>query len=149
MPRSTNEERNQVVGMLRANTPVANVARTFNVTRDTIYRLMNRLQTSGSVQDGPRTGRPRATTPAHDWYIRVMYLRDRFRPATKTAREWPGRKTISAPTVRRRLRAQGLIPRRPTRRIRLLPRHRRVRLNWARLHRRWILRQWDNVMFTD
>ncbi|XP_012937359.1 uncharacterized protein LOC106011627 [Aplysia californica] len=92
MPRLTNEERNQAVGMLRANTPDANVARTFNVTRDTIYRLMTRLQTSGSVQDGPRTGRPRATTPALDQYIRVLHLRDRFRPATKTAREWKGRR---------------------------------------------------------
>ncbi|XP_005108865.1 uncharacterized protein LOC101863616 [Aplysia californica] len=135
MPCLTNEERYQAVGMLRANTPVANVARTFNVTRDTIYRLMNRLQTSGSVQDGPRTGRPRATTPAHVRYIRVLYLRDRLQPATKTAREWPGRRTISAPTVHRRLGAQGLISRRLARHIRLLPRHRRVRLNWARLHR--------------
>ena len=95
MPRLSTEERYQASGMLRANMPVAVVSRVFNCSRETIYQLRNRIQRSGSVQDGPRTGRPRVSTPADDRYIRILHQRDRFRPATQTAREWPAGRNIT------------------------------------------------------
>ena len=65
MPRLTEEQRNQAVGML-INTSVSNVARFFNTSRKTIRQLNNRFITTGSVKDRPRSGQPRKTTPAVD-----------------------------------------------------------------------------------
>ena len=41
---------------------------------------------TGRKADGPRSGRPRVTTPAQNWYIRTSHLRGRYRMATTTAR---------------------------------------------------------------
>ena len=142
-------QRHEALGMLRANATVSAVARAFNVKRDTIQKLRIRFQASGSVSDTPRSGRPRVTTAVEDNRIRVTHLRDRFQTASKTAREWPGRRPISRFTVRRRLKAHGIVARQPARRTRLLQRHRQARLNWARLHRRWLNRQWNTVIFSD
>ena len=149
MPRLSTAQRYQAIGMLRANATVAAVARTFNVKRDTIQKLRRRFQATASISDTPRSGRPRVTTPGEDTTIRVTHLRNRFQTAAKTAREWPGQIRISRYTVRRRLRAHGIVARHPARRIRLLPRHCRARLNWAQIHRRWIHQQWDRVLFSD
>ena len=44
--------------------------------------------------------------PEEDRYIRLLYFRDRFRSASRTAREMPGRHNprIPADTIQRRLR---------------------------------------------
>lgn len=80
------------------------------------------------------------------------HLRNRHLTAVSTARQTIGLhgRPISAVTVRRRLKANGgLKARRPYVGIVLTPRHRRLRLNWARRHLRWTRAQWARVLFTD
>ena len=77
----------------------------------------NKLQCyreTGRTSDCPRSGRPRVTTPAQDWYIR-SHLRARYRMATTTAQVTPGmhNPSISAQTVRNRLGEAGLRACRP------------------------------------
>lgn len=79
--------------------------------------------------------RPRVTTPAQDRYMRLQHLRDRVRPATRTAAEIAGlhNRRISAQTVR------NLRARRPQQVVDLRAARRRMRLNWAYDHVRWTL----------
>ena len=56
---------------------------------------------------------------------------------------------MSTQTVRNRLKAYQLKARRPYTGTILLRRHRNNRRNWTRVHRRWALRQWNNVLFSD
>ena len=76
------------------------------------------------------------TTQAQDQMIRLQHLHERFRTATVTARETVGhnRPRITAQTVRRSLRENGLRARRPFKYPILTQRHRRQRLEWAREH---------------
>ena len=148
MPKLTEIQRHEAIGMLRISN-VPTVARHFNVNRSTIQRLINRVNASGSVSDGQRSGRPRKTTDAEDRRIRTTHLRNRFQSATETARTWIGNSRISRFTVRRRLFEQGIFCRRPVKRTALKPHHIAARLNWARLHRRWTLRAWSEVIFSD
>ena len=106
---------------------------------------------SGTVQDAPRASRSRVTTRAQDNRLRTQHLRDRFRPATRTAAATVGNHghRISAQTVINRLKDQGIRPRRPYVGPQLLPRHRRARLQWCRDHLAWQARQWNRVLFTD
>ena len=93
------------------------------------------------------------TTLRQDRAIRLMHLRDRFKTATRTAREIRGRNrpTVSRDTVIRRLRGFGIRCRRPYMYVGapLTNAHKRRRLNWCNQHRRLAARQWRNTLFTD
>ena len=77
------------------------------------------------------------------------FLRDRFRPATRTAATVPGLRRISAQTVRNRLHTAGLRARQPAVRLLLHDRHRAARWAWAREHVRWTRDQWRRVIWSD
>src|SRR6202042_1726182 len=85
MPRLAESEKNQIIGLLNAGVRISTVARTFNVSRLTVYRLQQRFQPTGLTRDRPRPGRPRMTTQRQDGFIRSVHLRNRFQPAQRTA----------------------------------------------------------------
>ena len=102
MPRLSEQERNQAIGMLRAGMTAREVARRFNVHEGTVCCLQTRFRQTHVVSDRPRSGRPRVTTAEQDRHIRLTHLRNRQRPATLTADETPGthNNRISDQTVR-------------------------------------------------
>ena len=81
----------------------------------------------------------------------LTHLRDRFTPATETARQTIGinNRQVSHQTVINRLRSAGLRSRRPRKVPVLTPRHRRERLTWARRYLRYTRADWANVLFVD
>ena len=89
MPRLSREERLIALGMIQANNNYSEVARHFGCTRRTIRNLVERNAETGSVDERPRPGRERVTTPEQDRYINLVHLRNRFRSASRTARETP------------------------------------------------------------
>ena len=100
---------------------------------------------SVSIRDCPLPGQRRVTSQQDDPYITLTHLRNRFLPATATARQlW-----VHAQTIRHLLR-QNSIPiraRRPYTGPILTARHRAARLLWAQRHLHWTRRQWHNVIF--
>lgn len=149
MPRLSEENRNQAIGRLEAGETQSSVARHFNVRQSTICRLWQRYNLHHSTRDRPRSGRPRATTPAQDRFIRVLHLRNRTVSAEYTAHNIPGLRRISAQTVRNRLRQHGIRPMRPYTAPVLRRQHRRARLRWCRNVRPWTLVQWRRIWFSD
>ena len=148
MPRLSDAERNQSIGML-SNSSINHVAAFFNTSRKTIRLLHRRMQQTGTVKDRARTGRPKKTTDADDTEEFVYFTSDRG--VAQQVKQRHVRRTfpiaISRQTVGRRLKTYGLLCRRPVRRTRLTQRHIPARLNWARAHRRWTLRQWETCFF--
>ena len=71
--------------------------------------------------------------------------------ATTTARVTPGthNPSISAQTVRNRLREVGLRACRSVVRKVFTRHHRQQRCLWAQTHRRWTRQDWQKVLFTD
>ncbi len=151
MPRLSREQRLRAIGMVQAGLSYSDVSRRMGCSQPTIRRLVERHEETGSVDDRQRPGRERVTSPDQDRYIRLQHLRDRFRTASRTARETPGRHNprVSSPTVRRRLREYNLHARRPFRGTVLTPRHRQTRLQWCQQRRRWNHQRWNSVLFTD
>ena len=87
------------------------------------------------------------TSQQNDRYITLMHLRNRFLPATATARQLG----VNAQRSRNRLR-QNNIPirtRRPYTGPILTALHRAARPLWAQRHLHWTRRQWHNVIFCD
>jgi IS30 family transposase len=78
------------IGMLNAGMSIRAIAAQLNVHHSTIIRLRQHFQQTGRTANRPHLRHPRATTPAQDRYIRLVHLRDRFRPVTRTADETLG-----------------------------------------------------------
>ena len=84
MPRLRYDQRLRAVGMLESGLTQERVAGLFGFARITINRLWQRYRTYASVDDCPRTGRLRVTTPRDDQRLRRVQLKNRFMPATQT-----------------------------------------------------------------
>ncbi|GFR68284.1 transposable element Tcb1 transposase [Elysia marginata] len=152
MPRLRENERNQLIGMIRGGVSVSTVAHHFNVTRRTVYVKLQRERATGSQKGRPRRLGRRKTTDREDTFIRLSHLRDRFKTAGQTTAEINNirqNNPISKWTVLRRLKTFGLRARRPACRTRLTPYNIRNRLDWARIHSFWPRPVWNNHMFSD
>ena len=90
MPRLKETDRWRAVGMIAAGVRHTDIARQFGVHRNTLDAMWKRYQQFGPPETGLGQGHPRVTSNRQDTYIRVVYLRDRLRIATLTARSIPG-----------------------------------------------------------
>jgi hypothetical protein len=83
----------------------------------TITRLVQRITLTRSVNDRPRPGRRRVTSPNQDRLIQLRHLHNRFLTATQTAQHMQGiiGGPLPASTVQRRFRSMDLHSRQPFR----------------------------------
>jgi len=147
----TDFDRGRALAWLQERISLRNVARRLRVAPSVICRLQQRLQATGRVQDRPRPGRPKKTMRREDRYVSrqattsrtstANRIRGQLRVATRT--------NVSVQTIRSRLHDMQLQSRRPARRPKLTPAHKRARLRWCRRHGRWTRLQWAQVVFTD
>ncbi|XP_071271667.1 uncharacterized protein, partial [Salvelinus alpinus] len=145
MPRGPVHLCERALGMLQGGMRTAAVARAINCNVRNVRHLRQCYRETGRTAKCPRSGRPRVKTPAHYRYIRTSHLSDRYRMATTTARVTPGmhNPSISAQTVRNRLREAGLRACRPDVRQVLTRHHLQQRRLWAQTHRRWTRQDWQ------
>ena len=80
------EQRKRAIGMLTASMSARDVARHFQRHESTISRLLNRFQQTENVEDRPRSGRPRKTTPKEDRFLTTSFGRNRFLSSRKLGR---------------------------------------------------------------
>ncbi|KAJ4439301.1 hypothetical protein ANN_07423 [Periplaneta americana] len=128
------------------------IANVMNMARSTTHDAIKRYRETLEYTRRPGSGRPSATNPNEDRYMVLRVLRERILPATSVAQQFINMhgRPISAKTVRRRLKASGLISSRPATGPRLLSRmHRVEQLRFANDHRDWRNGQWSCVLFTD
>ena len=60
--RLSKDQRNQIIGVLKAGSTVNDIAHHFGCSGQTVHNLMNRYNSSGSVRVRSRPGRARVTT---------------------------------------------------------------------------------------
>ena len=89
------------------------MAQRVGVHHSVIDRLMDRFQTTGTVEDLPRSVRPRKTIPRDDRLIVRRARRDNFTTAVRIPAGLPFGGHVYVRTVIRRLNAQHLRARRP------------------------------------
>ena len=151
MQRLPENQRWVAIGALQAGSTQVNVARRLGVSQSVISRLWNRYQTYRTVNDLPRSGRPRVTTMRQDRLVVTTALRNRTHNATQLQnrlQQVTGIR-VSTQTVRNRLHAARLSARRPCVVLPLTDQHRQARRAWCRRHFRWNNPRWSMVMFSD
>ncbi|KAJ4440345.1 hypothetical protein ANN_08484 [Periplaneta americana] len=87
------------------------IANVMNMARSTTHDAIKRYRETLEYTRRPDSGRPRATNPNEDRYMVLRVLRERNLPATSVAQQFVNMhgRPISAKTVRRRLKASGLL----------------------------------------
>ncbi|CDQ69205.1 unnamed protein product [Oncorhynchus mykiss] len=123
MPRVPAHLCERALGMLQGGMRTAHVARAIHCNVCTARHLRQRYRETGRTADRARSGRP-LTPETHN-------------------------PSISAQTVRNRLRESGLRACRPVVRQVLTRHHRQQRCLWAQTHRCWTRQDWQKVLFTD
>ena len=76
--RLSRDQRNQVIGELKAGSTVNNIAYHFGCSRQTIHDLMNRYNSIASVRVCARPGRARVTTLRPYRVNTLIHPRNRF-----------------------------------------------------------------------
>lgn len=142
-------ERWQAIGMKNAGMSNRQIAANFGVNNSVISRLVARHRQTGSIEDRPRSGRPRKTTPREDRFLARQARLHPFSTAGQLRGMWPTGGQISDRTVIRRLHRSRLRARRPLKRPELTRRHRQARMEWARHHRHWNIRSWRRIHWSD
>ena len=147
----TTLDRGRAHAWLQGGVGVREIGRRLGVSPSVVVRLRQRFQATGSVQDRPRSGRPRKTTAREDRYIARLATATRSTTASRIRQQLRTTSNINVctQTVRNRLHAVHLRSRRPAVRPRLSAAHRASRNTWCRRHVTWTRRQWSHVMFTD
>ena len=97
MPRLSENQRNQAIGMLRAGAMVKNVAQHLGCFRQAIHNFTTRFANTGSARDRQRPCPRRVTSQRDGRYFTLTHQRGRFLPATHTARQHG----VSDDTIRR------------------------------------------------
>lgn len=126
------------------------IAQKFRVCVRQVRRIHHKYITTGSVDDLPRSGRPRVSSPLQDRGLITKSLRNRRLTAPELCGKWQKEGVVaSLSTVKNRLRAAGLHGR-VSRKIPLLtPTHKQKRLAWALKYRNWTVDDWAKVLFSD
>ena len=153
MVRLTEVQRGQAIALLMQGQRQQQVARHFGVHVSTIERIVRRLRETGRVADRPRSGRLRVTSQRQDRAIRLAHLRNRHLTAMETAVNMVGshNRHIHPKNVRNWLRQFGLRACRHNVGLPLSRARHAHRMAWveAQAPRRFPMRQWRRVFFTD
>lgn len=101
-------ERLDVIYRLNNGQKVIDIANVYGIKRQTVYAINKKLKTYGTVDDRPRSGRPRHTTRRQDSQIFISSVRSP-KKTPKLIKENLNL-DVSARTVRRRMNERGLKP---------------------------------------
>ena len=149
--RLSPEEMNRGIGMLESGVSQRRVAGILNVSQSVVFRMWNRHLTHGNPSHRHGGGRDRATIQRQDRFLLIQSRRQWFLKATRLNNEFRNGTgvRISTQTVRNRLHEFGLSARRPAVRVPLTRQYVQDRLDFARPHVTWTIRDWTPVLFTD
>lgn len=141
-------QRQQIVALgVHTHIKKSAIARKVGVSTRTVFATLKRHQARGTVEDAPRSGRPRKTSSLED--LRIVRMARRYPSRGSKVIKREGHLVCSERTVRRRL-SEGGLPRRIARHKPLLnPRHVAARLRWCQDHLQWGMSEWSRVIWSD
>ena len=150
-PRIPLEDRGKVVALSEEGYSQREIAARVGCSQRSVSGILKKHEETGSVRDKRIPGRLRKTTSREDSILVRKSKADRFKtaPQLKAEMNLEYGVQVSTSTAQRRLREAGLFGRKPRRKPRLTPAHKRARLDFAREHKDWTMSQWEKVIFSD
>lgn len=150
--RLTHLERGTAVGLHTAQWSQYKIARHLNCAPKTVRETLKKIKISKKLEDAPRSGCPRKTTPREDRTLKIISLQNRKLTATKIAQDVVptfAENELSVRTVRNRLIESDLNGRVARKKPLLSAKNIKARYEWAKIHRQVTLEEWKTVIFSD
>ena len=125
----------------------AKIGARLGIPRRTISNFVARTRKRKSYENLCHPGRPRILSSAD-----VRYLARNAEANTRVHFKELGNLInidVSVPTIRLRLREEGIRKWRAVKRPLLTPKHAKQRLAWARVHQHWTVDDWKHVIWSD
>lgn len=104
-----------------------------------------------TVENKPRSGRPKKTTPNIDRIIKKLSVSDVRKSAVAIKNELKENydTNIHVSTVKRRLTSNGLHGRRPTKKPFISAKNKKLRVEFAKRHELWTSSEWSTILWSD
>lgn len=140
-----------VVKAVEANKSQSDVSRQFGISRQMVSIWCQNFRNRGNVAKLPRTGRPKITTDRDNKMIARMSISDPRKTAVAITKEFNTNRSskVHVSTVRRRLNDAGLYARRPSRKPHISAKNRKARVEFAKKHLSWGVKEWSKVLWSD
>lgn len=145
-------ERGKAYGLSEAGWNPYQIAKELECAPITIRELLKKIEKHESLDDAPRTGRPKSTTPREERTIKFRSLKDRRITGKAMAlKEAPTfcKNKLSIRTARNILREADLNGRVARNKPLLSKKNRLARFQWAKIHRQVTVEEWKRVIFSD
>lgn len=140
-------KKNRLIGAIISGASVAEAAALFNFPYSTASDIWKKYKKYGSTQNLPRSGRPPKLTDTSKRMLIRSAVKSRRMPFSELGNQLPV--MVSKSTVRRVLEKEGY-HRRVARKVPYLTAHHRsARLSWGKMYRRFTMRNWRQVIFSD
>uniref|UniRef100_A0A8C5QEC7 Transposase n=1 Tax=Leptobrachium leishanense TaxID=445787 RepID=A0A8C5QEC7_9ANUR len=145
--RKTREE---VITLHRKGNDYKKIAKMLNIPIETLGSIIRKFKAKGTVETLPGRGRKKMLTSTA-----VRYLKRRVEKSPRVTAEELRKDLsdvgteVSAQTIRRTLRNEGLHARTPRRTPLLFPKYKKSRLQYAKSHVDKPQKFWDSVLWTD
>jgi transposase len=118
-----------------------------------VKKTLDRYRESNSLDDRPRSGRPKVMTHKDERYVKLLSKRDRFKTLPVLQEEFNcGRikeEKVCKSVLRKALIKNGLSGRVAAKKPLLRAQNIKKRLAFAKAHVNWSNEQWSRVLFTD
>lgn len=149
--RVSEEQRIQIILLRSQGKTLAAIAANTKVNLRTVKAVLNKWRQHHTIHDLPKTGRPQKVDDRTKRRLARMIVKGEARTATELAQTAATREIahIGARTARRMLHEQGLKAMHMIRKPLLTREHKRKRLEFARAHRDWTVKEWKQIIFSD
>ena len=148
----TVEQKNVVISLHAEKFSQRKIASILGVSQSRVCKVLKRVKSQNNVENVPRSGRQSKTGIRGDRRIvrrTKCHRKQTLAKITNTVNEWLPQ-TISARTVRHRLRREGFMRRKIRKQIVISDVNRRCRVSWCRTRLTWTLQNyWKHVIFSN
>lgn len=142
------DTKNDIRSQLLAGDSTRQIASRLGISPMTVSRVRSEDLPGIALPSG---GRPKKLSPRNVHYATRLITSGEVDTAPEVARALQDvtNKPVSPSTVRRALKNVGMKAAVKQKKPRLLPRHRKARLDWAVAHKDWTLEDWKRVVWSD
>ena len=143
------EKRELVVTLSQKGKTQKEIASLLKISRRSVQYILKKMKDHKTIQDHPRSGRPRLLTTITERRIIITSKKDPRLTAKNLQNELRLTGVVSVDTVKRTLRRYGLFGRIAVKKPNLTSKQIKCRLQWCRERLCWDSSQWNNVIFSD
>ena len=141
----SSEEQSQIVGMHKADAKGVEIAAELGHPKTTVYTIIKRFESHGTVEGLKLTGRPRKLSERSCRIVMHALLTNRRQTLTDITNQ--SSLDVSMWCVRNALHESGFYNRVAQKKPFLTDAHKRKRFEFAFAHRKWMSEEWEKVKF--